>query len=284
MADCANSMNWNLKVKEMNKILLQVKEYMHKALKSELPEIDIADLEDNGAVFYMNGKNGTAFDWFVNEHLPCFFIFYNDKEKLGAVKATLYSDGRLTIYVYADKGHSERAEMNHIAAADADTLLKLAVLLTENADEKKIWDADIQKLASDDKIEDKSVQSFLESKKYYMPMLERKKFWEMTAIVSKKVRVEGWKISYGIRTEPTKDGDSGWYFGAGNETEDYVNDASNLELWKIGSVLMFDKALNELITAPYGTEIIRVSHDKFEIDAPEKEVLIEKRQPNSELL
>jgi Uncharacterized protein conserved in bacteria len=110
-----------------------------------------------------------------------------------------------------------------------------------------------------------------------MPMIERRKLWEMTAIISKKVRVDGWKISYGIRTEPTREGDSGWYFGVGNETEDYVNDAGNLELWKIGSVLMYDQALNELITAPYGTEIIRVDHDRFEIDSQDKEILIEKR-------
>lgn len=33
----------------------------------------------------MNGKNGTEFDWFVNEHLPSFMVFYDNEEKLGAV-------------------------------------------------------------------------------------------------------------------------------------------------------------------------------------------------------
>ena len=51
----------------------------------------------------------------------------------------------------------------------------------------------------------------------------------------------------------------------------------------VGSVLMYDNALNELITAPYGTAIIRVDHDRFEIDAPEKEILIEKGQLTSGL-
>ena len=58
----------------MNKILAQVDKFMHKALAEKLPEITSNDLEDDGAVFYMNGKNGTAFDWFVNEHFPCFYI------------------------------------------------------------------------------------------------------------------------------------------------------------------------------------------------------------------
>ena len=142
---------------------------------------------------------------------------------------------------------------------------------------------DISNLSCDDKPDDNSVNKFLESKKYYMPMIERKKLWEMTAIVSKKVREEGWKIGYGVREEPTREEDSGWYFCAGNESDDYVNDAHNFELWKVGSVLMYDNALNELITAPYGTAIIRVDHDRFEIDAPEKEILIEKGQLTSGL-
>ena len=155
--------------------------------------------------------------------------------------------------------------------------LNLAVFLTEKKKKKKIWDADIRNLASDDMLDDQSVEMFLESKKYYMPMIERKKLWEMTAIVSKKVREEGWKISYGMREEPTREGDSGWYFCVGNESDDYLDNADNFELWKIGSVLMFDQTLNELITVPYGTAIIRVDHDKFEIDTPEKDILIEKK-------
>ena len=102
----------------------------------------------------------------------------------------------------------------------------------------------------------------------------------MTAIVSKKVRNESWKICYGVREKPTRKGDSGWYFGAGNENADYVNDANNLELWKVGAVLMYDHALNDLISSPYCTAIIRVDHDRFETDAPGKEIMIEKRQLN----
>ena len=54
----------------MNKIFEQVDHYMHEALKKGLPDIKPCELEKDGAVFYMNGKNGTAFDWYVNEHFP----------------------------------------------------------------------------------------------------------------------------------------------------------------------------------------------------------------------
>ena len=108
-------------------------------------------------------------------------------------------------------------------------------------------------------------------------MNERRKMYGMTAIISKKVCEGGWKIGYGMRDEPTREGDSGWYFCVGDESDEYINDARNLELWTIGSVLMCDQAPNEFITVPYGTAIVRVDHDKFEIDAPGKEILIEKR-------
>ena len=261
----------------MNKILVQVDKYMHEALENKLPEVGVSELEDDGAVFYMNGKNGTVFDWYVNEHFPCFFIFYGDRENLGAVKATLYTDGNLSVYVYDDKGHAEPEELNYRIDADDNQLLNLAVLLTENADNKRIWDEDIRKLVCDGVPDDNSVNTFRGLKEFHQPMIERRKMYGMTAIISKKVREGGWKISYGMRDKPTKEGDSGWYFCVGDESDDYINDARNLELWSIGSVLMCDQALNEFITVPYGTAIVRVDHDKFEIDAPGKEMLIEKR-------
>jgi hypothetical protein len=98
-----------------------------------------------------------------------------------------------------------------------------------------------------------------------------------TAIVSKKVREEGWKICYGERFEPTREGDSGWFFGVGNESDEYINNPKNLELWLINSVTMYDSALNNFITEPYGTAIVRTGHDKFEIDAPGKKMLVEKK-------
>ena len=111
----------------MNKILVQISKHMHEALENRLPDVRLTDLEDNGAVFYMNGKNGTAFDWYVNEHFPCFFIYYADKENLGAVKAILYTDGSLSVYVYGDKGHADPEEINYIIPTEDGQLLNRAV-------------------------------------------------------------------------------------------------------------------------------------------------------------
>ena len=50
----------------MNRILNEIKEIIKQNLNKYLPEVKPIDLEENGTVFYMNGKNGTEFDWYVN--------------------------------------------------------------------------------------------------------------------------------------------------------------------------------------------------------------------------
>lgn len=261
----------------MNKIFEQVRCYMHEALKDALPDIKMSDLEKDGAVFYMNGKNGTAFDWYVNEHLPCFFIFYGDKENLGAVKATLYTDGGMTIYVYGDKGNADPVTTEVTIEAAEEELLGLAVLLTKNADCNKVWDDDITILKADGIPDEKDIEFFLSLEEAHKPMIERRDLLPKTVIVSKKVREGGWKISYGMRTEPTNERDSGWYFCVGDESEEYINDPKNLEIWAVNSALMYEPLLNEFITYPYDTAIVRVSEDKFEIDDPSKEIFISKK-------
>ena len=88
----------------MNKILQDIQELIRKSLAEYLPEVSSDELEDNGTVFYMNGKNGTEFDYFVNEHLPNFFVFYNDKDNLGAVKVSVYDAGDTELYLYDEQG------------------------------------------------------------------------------------------------------------------------------------------------------------------------------------
>lgn len=263
---------------KMNRIFEQIDYYMHEALKQGLPDVLTADLEKNGAVFYMNGKNGTAFDWYVNEHFPCFYIFYGDKENLGAVKAMLYTDGGLSMYTYGERGHAKPEQYEVEIDADEKELLDLAISLAFNADGNKVWDEDIRILSLEDSPDEEFVRKFMSLKEAYQPMIERREMMSKTVIVSKKVREEGWKIGYGLRSEPTNDRDSGWFFSVGDESDEYINDPKNLELWLVNSVLMYDDALNEFITSPCGTAIVRVASDKFEPDEPGKEIFMEKRE------
>ncbi len=52
-------------------------------------------------------NSSTEFDWYVNDKLPLFMVFYNDEANLGAIKLLLYSDGRVIVYIvyiYDEKG------------------------------------------------------------------------------------------------------------------------------------------------------------------------------------
>ena len=88
----------------MHHILIAIKEIIDSNLKLYLPHVASDHLENNGAVYYMNGKDGTEFDWYINEKFPPFMVFYNDKANLGAVKLLLYKDGGVVIYLFDDCG------------------------------------------------------------------------------------------------------------------------------------------------------------------------------------
>lgn len=70
----------------MNRILNKVKEIIDSNRELYLPHVKMSDLENDGEIYYMNGKDGTEFDWYVNDKLPPFMVFYNDEANLGRNK------------------------------------------------------------------------------------------------------------------------------------------------------------------------------------------------------
>ena len=147
----------------MQRILTELEQKIQECLRTYLPEVKTSELEDNGTVYYMNGKNGTEFDWHVNDRLSDFMVFYDDEDKLGAVKASLYRDGGLLIYVYGDQGRSIRQEIKDlyfdvteeemlklaVQLVTEEEMLKLAVQLRNAADDKRVWDAAIREIDTD---------------------------------------------------------------------------------------------------------------------------------------
>ena len=57
----------------MNKILTEIKKIAQENIKKYLPKVSNKDLEENGKIYYMNDKNGSTFDYYVNYHS---FPFY----------------------------------------------------------------------------------------------------------------------------------------------------------------------------------------------------------------
>jgi hypothetical protein len=264
--------------KFMNRILNEIKEIIKKNINEYLPEVKPSDLEENGTVYYMNGKNGTEFDWYVNEHLPSFMVFYNDEQNLGAAKLLIYANGKVVLYLYEDKGNKLIKEIETSIEIIEDELFKLAVILKNETEDKDIWDESIDKVNIDVEITEEEITKFQDSEQYMKPTKNRMNLLNKMAYLSKKVSEEGWKVGYMCREEAMNENDSGWQFLAGNEDDKYLNNHKNCLLVHVQDVYQLDPDIWNYIDNPVGTELIRISSNEFEIDKKNKEIFVEKRK------
>lgn len=261
----------------MNTILNTIKELIFDNRKLYLPHVRDEDLEENGAVYYMNGKNGTEFDWYVNEKISDFFVFYDDENCMGAVKLTLYSDGGILIYLYDEHGSKLIKEVKTFIDVPEEEILKLAVFLRYGMDDKKIWDAKIDDIVWSKGITADQISEFQENARFYQEMINRKNLWRMFCYVSKKITDEGWKVGYMIREEPQREGDSGWSFMAGNEDDAFLEDYHNIKLLSIAEMCQLAPEIQEHIDKPVGTALIRVDSKRLEVDKNDREIYVEKQ-------
>ena len=262
----------------MNKILNDIKEIINENIKIYLPDVKPTDLEENGMIYYMNGKNGTEFDWYVNEKISDFMVFYNDETNLGAIKLTIYYNGEVLLYIYGDKGNKIVKEINTSIEASEDEIFQLAVILKNEADDNRIWDASIEKINTDIEANEEQIERFKESEEDMNPLKEEFDILYKMAYVSNRIIEDGWKVGFMYREEAVNENDSGWSFLAGNEDDDYTSNAKNITLLSIEQVYQLDPDIWNYIYNPIGTKLIRISSDKFEIDKNDKEIYTEKRK------
>lgn len=78
-----------------------------------------------------------------------------------------------------------------------------------------------------------------------------------------RITVDGCKIGYMYREEPDNEYDSGWRFFEGHEDEDYINNLSNIGIYKLNTICNYDRDIISFLNAPYNTAYIRDHNDKF---------------------
>ncbi len=262
----------------MNRILQEIRKIIDDNMALYLPHVKSSDLEKSGAIFYMNGNNGTEFDWYVNDRLPAFMVFYDDRENLGAVKVMLHNTGAVEVYLYDEKGKTFLGEVHAHLDADETDLLQLAVLLKNRADDQGIWGADVEEITTDFEISCAELNEFQSRQEHYAVMKNRRNILNLYACVSKKITEEGWKVGYMERNEPHDKEDSGWFFAAGTEEDGYFSDINNLDLICVGNVWQdLDPDIFPYIDMPIGTRMIRMSQENFEIDQNNQEIYAVKR-------
>lgn len=262
----------------MNVILDEIKSIMEQHREQYLPQVKTSDLEENGAVYFMNSKDGTEFEWFVNDKLPPFMMFYDDEAKMGAVKLLLYRDGTVQVFVYDNAGKNMCKEVRTRIACGEEALLDLAVLLRHQAEDSSKWNANIESLCTDTPVSDEMRNRFLNQESQYDEIKKIRTLMNQGALVSRKIVEEGWKAGFMYRREPNNPADSGWTFLAGNEDEQYNSDVKNIVLMPLGKVCYeLDRDVYQYLTAPVGAEFIRISETAFEVDMKNKAIFLTKR-------
>ena len=262
----------------MNVILNEIKIIMEQNKEQYLPQVKSSDLEENGAVYFMNSKDGTEFEWYVNDKLPPFMMFYDDEAKMGAVKLLLYRDGTVYVIVFDNAGKNMCKEVHTRIECGEEQLLDLAVLLRHQAEDSGKWNANIESLCTDIPVSDEMRNNFLNHKNRYEEIKKMRGLMNQGALVSRRIVEEGWKVGFMYRREPNNPADSGWTFFAGNEDERYNSDVKNIVLMSLGEVCHdLDRDVYEYITAPVGSEFIRISETAFEVDMKNKAIFVTKR-------
>lgn len=86
-------------------------------------------------------------------------------------------------------------------------------------------------------------------------------------MASNHITVEGKQVGYMYRQEPSSSADSGWVFLSGEESQDYLDDPSNLAFYDVNTIANYDPSIIPLLTAPIGTAYGRdPDHLEFRIE------------------
>ena len=108
----------------------------------ERHNVPISRLNGDGTIYYMNGNDGTAFDWEMNDRLCEFGYLIRGAF---AFKMLIYKDGTADIYCYpnAEEKSVEQLESKIFEPYEVEIFYES---LCKNADDKKLWDVDVMEI------------------------------------------------------------------------------------------------------------------------------------------
>ena len=83
-----------------------------------------------------------------------------------------------------------------------------------------------------------------------------------SCIASNKITVDGEKIGYMYREEPSNEVDTGWRFFSGNENEEYTENADNFNIFELNTICNYDESIIPYLDSNIGTSFEKVN-DNF---------------------
>lgn len=111
-------------------------------IREKYPLITDEDLYSRGAIFYLNGNDGTDFDWNTNDRCCEFYMLHSNE--IGFIKLYANKGDTYTAYVYPN-GEMKAVETIKGNLDEGDSLY-LAALLYRKADKEYIYDANIDEI------------------------------------------------------------------------------------------------------------------------------------------
>ncbi|MBC8535324.1 DUF2185 domain-containing protein [Clostridiales bacterium BX7] len=94
-------------------------------------------------------------------------------------------------------------------------------------------------------------------------------------IATDRILVDGCEVGYMYRERPDEDRpDSGWRFTAGDESDEYMDDPANSEVYQLNTICNYDPDIIPLLDSPYGTAYWRDEDGEFQCEEfdPDEEI------------
>ena len=85
------------------------------------------------------------------------------------------------------------------------------------------------------------------------------------AMATDKITVDGNKVDYMVREQSDREGDSGWIFYGGGETQDYIDDPDNTSVYHLNTIANYDPDIIEFLTYPPGTAVERDASGNLQV-------------------
>lgn len=107
------------------------------------------------------------------------------------------------------------------------------------------------------------------NKKFKLKPEEMKKLidTEMGCLATDRITVDGCKVGFMYREKTSEDyPDTGWRFFAGDESEEYVADSNNTEVYKLNTICNYDPDIIPFLNSDYGAAYYRNEQGKFQLD------------------
>ncbi len=82
-------------------------------------------------------------------------------------------------------------------------------------------------------------------------------------IASDRITVDGERVGFMYRDQPANDLDSGWRMMAGDESEEYMDEPSNHEVYDVNTIANYDPDIVPLLDAPLGAQFERSDGGRF---------------------